>query len=264
MQNPRMTESTEPISVDGFLRTVLRSGVLDRAQLQDTLRSLPMDRRHDPEAVADHLIEAGKLSRFQAGKLLKGMTVGLVLGSFQVLAPIGKGGMGTVYLARDNRSHLLVALKVLPPKRAREEERLLSRFRREMEMCQKVAHPHLAWAYEVGVCQGVYYIAMEYIPGQSLYRLVSDNGALEVPRAARLFGEVASALEHAHTQGLIHRDLKPSNIMVGSFGEVQVMDWGLAKVLPQGGAADDASAGKSRARDTITATARSTSVACCQ
>ncbi|HEV3448145.1 MAG TPA: serine/threonine-protein kinase [Gemmataceae bacterium] len=225
-----MSQSTEPISVDGFLRTVLRSGVLDRAQLQDTLRTLPIERRQDPEAVADHLIEAGKLSRFQAGKLLKGMTIGLVLGSFQVLAPIGKGGMGTVYLARDSRSHLLVALKVLPPKRAREEERLLSRFRREMEMCQKVAHPHLAWAYEVGVCQGVYYIAMEYIPGQSLYRLVTDNGPLEIPRAARLFAEVASALEHAHNQGLIHRDLKPSNIIITPHDHAKVLDLGLALV----------------------------------
>src|SRR5207249_9591605 len=96
--------------------------------------------------------------------------------------------------------------------------------------CQKVAHPHLAWAYEVGVCQGVYYIAMEYIPGQSLYRLVSDNGALEVPRAARLFAEVASALEHAHTQGLIHRDLKPSNIIITPHDHAKVLDLGLAIV----------------------------------
>ena len=95
-----------------------------------------------------------------------------------MLAPIGKGGMSTVYLARDGRSNQLVALKVLPPKRAREEERLLARFRREMEMSRRVAHPHLAWTYEVGVVQGVYYIAMEYIPGKSLYRLVSDKGPL--------------------------------------------------------------------------------------
>ena len=193
MQKPEMTESTEPVSVEGFLRTVLRSGVLDRAHLQEALRNVPLQQREHADAVADHLVEAGKLSRFQAGKLLKGMAVGLVLGPFHVLAPIGKGGMGTVYLARDSRSQLLVALKVLPPKRAREEERVLSRFRREMEMCQRVAHPHLAWAYEVGVCQGVYYIAMEYIPGRSLYRLVNDEGPLEISRAARLFAEVASA-----------------------------------------------------------------------
>src|SRR5438105_1967898 len=210
MQNPRMSQSAEPLSVDCFLKNVLRSGVLDREQLRGALRDVPLDLRQNPEAVADHLVEAGKLSRFQAGKLLRGMAVGLVLGPFHVLAPIGRGGMGTVYLARDSRSDQLVALKVLPPKRAREEERLLTRFRREMEMCRRVAHPHLAWTYEVGVCQGVYYIALEYIPGKSLYRLINDAGPLEAPRAARLFAEVASALDHAHNQGLIHRDLKPS------------------------------------------------------
>src|SRR5258708_28685463 len=210
MQKPRMIPSVEPCSVDSFLRTVLRSGVLDREQLQQGLRDVPPDRRQDAEALADHLVETGKLSRFQASKLLRGMAVGLVLGPFHVLAPVGKGGMGTVYLARDSRSRLLVALKVLPPKRAREEERLLSRFRREMEMCQRVAHPHLAWTYEVGVCQGVYYIAMEYIPGKNLYRLVSDEGPLPVPRAARLFAEVATPLDPAPNQGLLHRDLKPS------------------------------------------------------
>jgi eukaryotic-like serine/threonine-protein kinase len=99
-----------------------------------------------------------------------------------------------------------------------------------MEMCQRVAHPHLAWTYEVGLCQGVYYIAMEYIPGKNLYRLVSDEGPLPVPRAARLFGEVAIALDHAHTQGLIHRDLKPSNIIITPHDHAKVLDLGLAIV----------------------------------
>lgn len=230
MHKPRMTPSMDPCSVETFLKTVLRSGVLDRQELRHALRNVPADQRHDAEAVADHLVGAGKLSRFQASKLLRGMAVGLVLGPFHVLAPIGKGGMGTVYLARDSRSQLLVALKVLPPKRAREEERLLARFRREMEMCQRVAHPHLAWTYEVGVCQGVYYIAMEYIPGKNLYRLVSEEGPPPVPRTARLFAEVAAALDHAHNQGLIHRDLKPSNIIITPHDHAKVLDLGLAIV----------------------------------
>jgi serine/threonine protein kinase len=220
--------SATPPTVDGFLKSVLRSGLLDRETLQSLLRSVPLDRRNDPEAVADHLIQTGRVTRFQARKLLAGATLGLVLGPFHVLAPIAKGGMGTVYLARDTRSGLLVALKVLPPKRAREEERLLARFRREMEMCQRVSHPHLAWTYEVGKWQGVYYIAMEYIPGRNLYRLVSEEGQLPVPRLARLFAEVCLALDHAHNQGLIHRDLKPSNIIVTPNDHAKVLDLGLA------------------------------------
>jgi serine/threonine protein kinase len=217
-------------AVHSFLKTVLRSGLLDREQLRTAISAAPPEARQEPAALANYLVRTGKLSRFQAHKLLKGTALGLMLGPFQVLAPIGRGGMGTVYLARDSRSQLLMALKVLPPKRAREEERLLARFRREMEMCQRVAHPHLAWTYEVGVCQGVYYIALEYIPGKSLYRLVSDQGPLFVPRAARLFAEVASALDHAHNQGLIHRDLKPSNIMITPHDHAKVLDLGLAVV----------------------------------
>ena len=81
-----------------------------------------------------------------------------------------------------------------------------------------------------GVCQGVYYIALEYIPGKSLFRLVTDEGPLSVPRAARLFGEVCSALDHAHNQGLIHRDMKPSNIMITPHDRAKVLDLGLALV----------------------------------
>jgi serine/threonine protein kinase len=159
----------------------------------------------------------------------------LVLGPFQILAPIAKGGMGTVYLARDSRSDHLLALKILPPRRAREEKRLLARFRREMEMCQRVAHPHIAWTCEVGVCQGVYYIAMEYIPGKSLYRLVAHEGPLKVPRAARLFAEIASALDHAHQQGLIHRDLKPSNVLITPNDHAKLLDLGLAMMAGEVG-----------------------------
>ncbi len=226
---PKPTQTPGAVSpVDDFLRVVLRSGLLDRAALQAALRSVPAERRGDVDAVADHLVRAGKLTRFQARKLVKGASFGLVLGHYQVLAPIARGGMGTVYMARDMRSELVVALKILPPRRAREEVRLLTRFRREMEMCQRVSHPHLAWTYEGGVHRGVYYIAMEYIPGRSLYRVIAEDGPLPVPRAARLFAEVALAIDHAHNQGLIHRDLKPSNVIITPNDHAKVLDLGLA------------------------------------
>jgi serine/threonine protein kinase len=227
MEKPA-TPALDVKSADAFLRTVLRSGLLDRATLQTELRAVPLDQRGDAEALAEQLIKIGKLTRFQAVKLLTGASIGLVLGPFQILAPIAKGGMGTVYLAHDTRSEQMVALKVLPPRRAREEERVLARFRREMEMSQRVSHPHIAWTCEVGLCQGVYYIAMEYIPGRSLFRVVADDGPLPVPRAARLFSEVAAALDHAHTRGLIHRDLKPANIIITPNDHAKLLDFGLA------------------------------------
>src|SRR5262249_3185869 len=151
-----------------FLRCVLRSRLLSRDELQEAIRAVPRERREDALALADHLLRQGKLTRFQVGKLLGGVCQGLILGPFRILTPLGKGGMGTVFLVRDARIGRLVALKGLPPRLARTEERLLLRFRREMEMAQKVAHPHLAWTYEVGDLHGVHYIAMEYIPGRTL------------------------------------------------------------------------------------------------
>jgi len=235
--NMKETASLTPQSAtaDAFLRTVLRSGLIDRASLKTILRDVQEERRGDAAVLAEHLIKKGKLSRFQARKLLEGTALGLVLGPFQILAPIAKGGMGTVYLARDSRSDHLLALKILPPRRARLEKRLLARFRREMEMCQRVAHPHIAWTCEVGVCQGVYYIAMEYIPGKSLHRLVAHEGPLKVPRAARLFAEIASALDHAHQQGLIHRDLKPSNVLITPNDHAKLLDLGLAMMAGEVG-----------------------------
>lgn len=225
-------------AAEGFLKSVLRSGLLTREELLDALSSLPKERLRRPKELARHLIQAGKLSRFQAFKLLNGATLGLRLGPYLIQTPIGKGGMGAVYLAIDHRNGQHVAVKVLPPKRAREEERHLARFQREMALSRKVAHPHIAHTHEVGVSQGVYYIAMEYIPGQSLYRTVVKEGPLTVPRAAHLFAEVAAALDHAHGVGLIHRDLKPSNIMVTPNDHAKVLDLGLA--LMEGEVATDA------------------------
>ncbi len=233
---PDPAPGADSTAVSEFLKSILRSGLLDRPQLQVAVQGVSREQRADPALLAEHLIKTGKLSRFQAQKLLKGAARGLVLGPYQVLAPIGRGGMSTVYLVRDKRDQTLLALKVLPPKRAREEERMLARFRREMELSRRVAHPHIVRILDVGVVHSVYYIAMEFIWGQSLYRVVTEDGPLKVPRAARLFAEVAAALEHAHARGLIHRDLKPSNIMITPNDHAKILDLGLALIAGETGA----------------------------
>jgi serine/threonine protein kinase len=230
MSPPAKAPSADPSAVDVFLRATVRSGLLDTQQLQQALNGTPSAIRGDAQELANHLVKVGHLSRFQAHKLLQGVSLGLVLGPYHVLAQIGRGGMGAVYLARDTRNQGLVAVKVLPPKRAKAQERMLARFRREMEICQRVSHPNLTRTFEVGVHQGVNYIAMEYIPGKNLYRLVHERGHLEVSRAARLICEVAEGLEYAHAQGLIHRDLKPSNLLITPADHAKVLDLGLALI----------------------------------
>lgn len=211
-----------------LIEAIVRSGLLSRPQVEEAVRALPPAGHEGPERMVEHLVEQGTLSQFQGHKLLQGATLGLKLGPYVLQTPIGKGGMGHVYLAVDERSGKHRAIKVLPPRRARKERRQLERFQREMAIAQQVAHPHLCRTIEAGTWQGVYYIAMEYIPGESLYRLVTTKGPLPVGRAARLFTEVAAALEYAHGLGLIHRDLKPSNIMVTPHDHAKVLDLGLA------------------------------------
>jgi eukaryotic-like serine/threonine-protein kinase len=227
-------------AVDDFLKTVLRSGILQREELESVVRSAPVEIRDRPDDLADFFIKQGKLSRYQSRKLLQGISLGLIVGPYQILAPIGRGGMGSVYLALDQRNNQRLALKILPPKKAQEGERYLARFRREMELSRRVKHPNVALSYDVGESDGVYYIAMEYIPGMSLYRMVNKFGPLPVGRLARLAAEVCAGLDHAHNQGLVHRDLKPSNIMVTPKDHAKILDMGLA--LIEGEVVDDAEA----------------------
>ena len=216
------------MTVEGFLKAILRSGLFDQPQLDAVLAAAPAGQRENAKTLADYMVRNGWLSRYQAKKLLKGAAIGLVLGPYQILAPIGKGGMGVVYLARDRRGDQLAALKILAPHKA--EGRMLARFQREMEISQKVDHAHIALTYEVGKYHGAHFIAMEYIPGKNLFHLVTQEGPLRTPRAARLFAEVASGLEHAHERGLVHRDLKPSNVIVTPHDHAKVLDLGLALI----------------------------------
>jgi eukaryotic-like serine/threonine-protein kinase len=182
--------------------------------------------------LARRLIENGWLTSYQAKKLLSGATRGFFLGGYRLMRPIGEGGMGKVYLAIDDRREQ-VAIKVLPPRKAAEEDNALLRFRREMELSQRCSHPNLARTLAVGSDDDVHFMVMEYIPGKSLFDLVKNEGTgpLRVPDAAKLFLKVVDGLEAAHRSGLVHRDIKPSNIMITPLGEAKLLDLGLARAL---------------------------------
>ncbi len=125
-----------------------------------------------------------------------------------------------------------VAIKVLPPKQAAESEQALLRFRREMDLSQRVQHPNLARTFQVGEADGVHFMIMEYIPGDSLFHLVKARGGpLRVPDTARYFLKVLDGLGAAHAAGLIHRDIKPSNLMITPDGDAKILDLGLARAL---------------------------------
>src|ERR1700674_715150 len=152
---------------------------------------------------------------------------GTRLGSYEVVAQIGAGGMGEVYQAHDTKLGRDVAIKVLPEAFAHDPDRL-SRFQREAKMLASLNHPNIATIYGLEQSEGLHYLVMELVPGQTLAERVSA-GALKIEEALKLGGQIAEALEVAHERGVIHRDLKPANVKVTPEGRVKVLDFGLAK-----------------------------------
>ena len=177
----------------------------------------------------------------------------------RLLGEIAHGGMGAVLKGRDEDLGRDLAVKVLL-ERHRDNPELIRRFIEEAQIAGQLQHPGIAPIYELGAfADRRPFFAMKLVKGHTLADLLRDrvSPAHDLPRLLGVFEQICQTVAYAHARGVIHRDLKPSNVMVGGFGEVQVMDWGLAKVLPRGGVIDDAGAGQSPERETIIATARS-------
>lgn len=148
------------------------------------------------------------------------------LGPYELLGPIGSGGMGSVYKARHVHLGKLVALKLLPP-HSLPCPAARSRFNHEMKALGRLVHPHIVQAHDAEL-DDVPYLAMEYVEGIDLARLVNDRGPLPVADACELVRQAALGLQYAHEQGLVHRDVKPSNLILTPAGVVKLLDLGLA------------------------------------
>jgi len=164
------------------------------------------------------------------------LTSGTRLGPYEIESPLGAGGMGEVYLARDKRLQRTVAIKVLPARLSLNPD-LHARFVHEAKVISSLQHPNICVVHDVGSQDGVDYMVMEYVSGQTLDKIIPPGG-LPANVATRYAIQVADALARAHAAGVVHRDLKPSNIMVDDSGLVKVLDFGLAKLAttqPAGG-----------------------------
>ena len=158
------------------------------------------------------------------------LTAGTHLGSYELVAQIGAGGMGEVYQAHDSKLGRDVAIKVLPEAFAHDPERL-SRFQREAKMLAALNHPNIATIYGLEQSNGTSYLVMELIGGENLAERITREGPLPVEEASAIAKQIAEALEAAHEKGIIHRDLKPANVKVTPEGKVKVLDFGLAKAF---------------------------------
>jgi len=152
------------------------------------------------------------------------LAAGAKLGHFEVVGPLGAGGMGEVYKARDTRLNREVALKVLPADFARDPQRK-ARFEQEARAVASLNHAGIVALYDIGVEDGVVYMVTELVDGTTL----RDAGQLPPRKVQSLAVEIAEALAAAHAKGITHRDIKPENIMVTRDGHARILDFGLAK-----------------------------------
>jgi Tol biopolymer transport system component len=166
------------------------------------------------------------------------LPAGTKLGTYEVVAPIGAGGMGEVYQAHDTKLGRDVAIKVLPEAFAHDPERLL-RFQREAKMLAALNHSNIATIYGMEQSGATHCLVMELVPGETLAQRIKRDGAVPVEESLTIAKQIAEALEAAHEKGIIHRDLKPANVKLTPEGKVKVLDFGLAKAFAGDAATED-------------------------
>src|SRR3989442_7583400 len=154
---------------------------------------------------------------------------GTMLGHYEIVSQLGKGGMGEVYLAKDKQLGRRVAIKLLPPATI-SDEHAKKRLVREARAAATLDHPNICSIYEVGEADSRSFIAMQYVEGETLDARIK-NKPLELKESLTIAVQIADALAEAHSSGIIHRDMKPDNIMITLRGQAKVMDFGLAKAI---------------------------------
>src|SRR5438067_2588564 len=157
------------------------------------------------------------------------LMIGQTLGHYRILEKVAAGGMGVVYLARDEQLERDVAVKVLPSGTLADEA-ARRHFRKEATALAKLNHPHIETVYDFGTQDGADFLVMEYVPGKTLAERLA-SGALPEKEILELGIQISSGLEEAHDCGIVHRDLKPANIAITAKGYAKILDFGLAKLL---------------------------------
>jgi predicted Ser/Thr protein kinase len=231
--------------VDGLLQSALerppgeRSEFLRKAcagdkELEQEVRSLLASQQEAGSFLESPAIEVA--ARDQEATETIRSPIAQTISHYRILEKLGAGGMGVVWKARDTRLDRFVALKFLPAAKMSDPERK-RRFVQEARAASALNHPNIITIYDIDQADGADFIAMEFVPGKALDRLISRKG-LRLNEALQYAIQVADALAAAHAAGIVHRDLKPGNVMVSENGCVKVLDFGLAKLIERGGVSE--------------------------
>jgi len=216
-----------------FGRVALEEGYIteehirEALDVQSKLRSLGLQ----PKLVGEILVERSIITEIQAQQILalqKERESRRKIPGYEIDSVLGRGGMGTVYLANQTSMSRMVALKVLAPRHAR-DPKFIERFFREARAVAKLNHENIIAGIDVGEHKKLYYFAMEYVKGETVNEMISRKGAIAEKRAIDIAIQIARALEHADLHGLVHRDVKPQNIIMTEKGVAKLCDLGLAK-----------------------------------
>lgn len=197
--------------ISRLLEALSRTPLLDDAQ-RAQLAEL-QQQHEEPRALARAIVRRGWLTVHQINAIAQGRGDELTVGPYVILNRIGEGGMGQVFKARQMSLQRIVALKVIRPEYLA-NARVVRRFQREILAASQLVHPNVVRAYDADQLEGAYYIAMEYVEGIDLARLVKQSGPLPVWQACDLIRQAALGLQHAFERGLVHRDIKPANLLV--------------------------------------------------
>jgi molecular chaperone DnaK len=217
-------ERSNIVELDKFAYRIVRTKLVDIDELAgDRSRQRPNSANH----FATFLVQLGKLTQFQADRLLGPQWRSVSLGNIVLQEKIGEGGMGEVFRAEHRRMKRPVVVKLLPAA-AMESPILVKRFQREVEVAARLIHPHIVTAYDAGEKRGVHFLVMEYVDGWDLGTLVDQYGPMPLETAISCILQAARGLHFAHGCGVIHRDVKPGNLLLDRAKTVKILDMGLA------------------------------------
>jgi len=223
-------------SVDPFIERLIASGLMSEEEFADYHATFPPEKRpQDAQSLALEMVRDRKLTEYQAASILDGRHAHLVLGDYVLLARIGEGGMGLVFMASHRRLDRPVALKILRAN-SLESPEAVKRFYQEVRVAVRLTHPNIVTTYDAGERGGVHYLAMEYVEGTDLAALVQRKGPVPLVQALDYVLQTASGLQYAHAAGVVHRDIKPSNLLLDTEGTVKISDMGLARSIDSGDA----------------------------